>query len=283
MSDRSGENGTGKPTILEEIAAKTRLRVEQAKAAVPLKAMQEKAESVARGAGVERESFARALGQRGLSAICEVKKASPSKGLIAEDFPWLEIAQEYEAAGAAAISVLTEPDYFLGANLHLQQIAATVSVPVLRKDFIVDPYQLYEAVALGADAVLLICALLSKETLASYIAIAGSLGISALVEAHTLSEAEQAAAAGARIIGINNRDLNTFAVDIEASARLRNSIPPGILAVAESGIKSPEDIRILDSLQFDAVLIGESLMRSADKKRFLAELMAPSVPCGGSC
>ncbi|MCL2070279.1 MAG: indole-3-glycerol phosphate synthase TrpC [Treponema sp.] len=260
-------------TILDEIAAKTRLRVEKAKKAVPLEKLRKLVDSgqwtVDSG---ERLPFERALKAPGLSFICEVKKASPSKGIIAEDFPWLEIAKEYEAAGAAAISVLTEPEYFLGADQYLQEISAAVSIPTLRKDFTIDPYQIYEAKLLGAGAVLLICALLDTETLASFIKLAEELGLSALVEAHNAEETEQALEAGAGIIGINNRNLKTFAVDIEAGARLRELIPSGILSVAESGIKSAEDTSILKSLNFDAVLIGESLMRSKDKKQFLKEL-----------
>jgi indole-3-glycerol phosphate synthase len=218
--------------------------------------------------------FEQALSVPGLSFICEVKKASPSKGVIAEDFPYLQIAEEYEAAGAAAISVLTEPEYFLGSDQYLREIAARVKIPVLRKDFVIDAYQIYEAKILGAQAVLLICALLDTATLAQYIVTAGELGLSALVEIHNEAEAEQALAAGARIIGINNRDLSTFNVDLGLSARLRKLIPAGIITVAESGLKSPDDLRALKDAGIDAVLIGESLMRSADKKQFLAELKA---------
>jgi indole-3-glycerol phosphate synthase len=209
-----------------------------------------------------------------------VKKASPSKGVIAEDFPYLRIAAEYESAGAAAISVLTEPEYFLGSDAYLREIAAAVKVPVLRKDFIIDAYQLYEAKLLGANAVLLICALLNTETLAEYIKTADELGLSALVEIHNEQEAEQALQAGARIIGINNRDLKTFKVDLGLTGRLRRLIPAGILTVAESGIKSPEDVRALNGLGLNAMLVGESLMRAADKKQFLAELKAAAAHTG---
>jgi indole-3-glycerol phosphate synthase len=271
-------------SILETIAEKTRLRVAQAKESVTLEQIREQCER-----HKEKEStnytnetnnssgesqFEQNLKAPGLSFICEVKKASPSKGVIAEAFPYLQIAQEYEAAGAAAISVLTEPEYFLGDPRYLQEIAADVKIPVLRKDFVVDPYQLYEAKIWGAQAALLICALLDTDTLRSYIAIATELGLSALVEIHDEAEAEQALAAGARIIGINNRDLNTFNVDLNVAARLRKLIPSDVITVAESGIKSPDDIRALKDSGIDAVLIGESLMRAPDKKQFLSELRA---------
>jgi indole-3-glycerol phosphate synthase len=257
-------------TILDEIADKTRLRVAKAKAAVPIEQIQERARSLV--PSPHSPTFEEALAAPGLSFICEMKKASPSKGVIAEDFPYLQIAEEYETAGAAAISVLTEPDYFLGSDQYLREIAERVKIPVLRKDFVVDDYQIYEAKVLGADAVLLICALLNRETLASYIATAGKLGLSALVEIHGEAEAEAALAAGARIIGINNRDLKTFSVDLDLSARLRKLIPAGIVTVAESGVKSPDDVKALKNTGIDAVLIGESLMRAPDKRKFLSEL-----------
>jgi len=271
-------------TILDEIAEKTRLRVARAKAAVPLERLlavinSEEPRTEARGrprTGAQgrggKTEFEQALAAPGLSFICEVKKASPSKGVIAEDFPYLQIADEYEAAGAAAISVLTEPDYFLGSDEYLREIAARVKIPVLRKDFIVDEYQIYEAKVLGAHAVLLICAILDMAALKRHIATAGELGLAALVEIHGEAEAEAALAAGARIIGINNRDLKTFGVDLGLSARLRKLIPAGVLTVAESGVKSPDDVRALKDTGIDAVLIGESLMRAPDKKQFLAEL-----------
>jgi len=271
-------------SILAEIAEKTRLRVEQAKAEAGTRdwglgtrdcCLQSELINKTlypRTTLPQSLPFEQALSSPGLSFICEVKKASPSKGVIAENFPYLEIAREYEAAGAAAISVLTEPEYFLGDPRYLQEIAAEVKIPVLRKDFIIDPYQLYEAKAWGAQAALLICALLDTDTLRAYIGIAAELGLSALVEIHDEAEAEQALEAGARIIGINNRDLNTFSVDLGVSARLRKFIPAGVITVAESGIKSPDDIRALKGSGIDAVLIGESLMRSPNKKQFLSEL-----------
>jgi len=261
-------------SILDEIAGKTRLRVAKAKQAMPFELTQKKALALADKEGTEPFPFERALAAPGLSFICEVKKASPSKGVIAVDFPYLQIALEYEAAGAAAISVLTEPDYFLGNDQYLKEIAAAVAIPALRKDFVIDSYQIYEAKILGAAAVLLICSLLDAETLAEYIKIAGELGLSSLVEIHDEAEAEQAVRAGAKIIGVNNRDLKTFKVDLAVTARLRSLIPAGILVVAESGIKSPEDVRAISGIGIDAVLVGESLMRATDKKRFLAELKA---------
>jgi len=209
-----------------------------------------------------------------LSFICEVKKASPSKGVIAPDFPWLEIAEDYEQAGASAISVLTEPEFFLGSDQYLREIAAKVKIPVLRKDFIINEYQIYEAKLLGAKAVLLICALLEKETLSSYIAAADKLALDCLVEIHSEEEAKEAVEAGARIIGVNNRDLTTFNVDTGLVSRLQKFIPAGTLTVAESGIKTAEEVRALKDSGVNAVLIGESLMRAADRKEFLSELLS---------
>jgi indole-3-glycerol phosphate synthase len=263
--------------ILDEIAGKTKLRVAAAKKTAPLDQIRKKAIALAVEEGSREETarfpFDSALAAPGLSFICEVKKASPSKGIIADDFPYLQIAREYESAGAAAISVLTEPDYFMGSDRYLREIAAAVAVPALRKDFIIDSYQIYEAKILGAKAVLLICSLLDAQTLAEYIKTADELNLSSLVEIHNEAEAEMAVQAGARIIGINNRDLKTFKVDLAVTARIRSLIPAGILAVTESGIKSVEDVRSLSSLNLDAVLIGESLMRAEDKKQFLAELI----------
>ena len=270
-------------TILDEIAGKTKLRVAKAKDAAPFDRVRKDAIALAVGEGsgesgvgsreeAARFPFERAIAAPGLSFICEVKKASPSKGIIAADFPYLQIALDYEAAGAAAVSVLTEPDYFLGSDQYLREIAASVAIPALRKDFVIDSYQIYEAKLLGAKAVLLICALLDERTLAEYIKTATELGLSALVEIHNEAEAEQAVKAGARIIGINNRDLKTFKVDLAVTARLRSLIPADILAVAESGIKSPEDVRAISGIGVDAALVGESLMRAKDKRQFLTEL-----------
>ncbi|GHV76619.1 indole-3-glycerol phosphate synthase [Spirochaetia bacterium] len=262
--------------ILDDIAASTRIRVEKAKAVRSLEAVKDAA--LTQAADKRRLAFEQALAAPGLSFICEVKKASPSKGLIAEDtpgFPYVDIAKDYEAAGASAISVLTEPDYFLGSDRYLMEIAALVQVPALRKDFVIDPYQIYEAKLLGASAVLLICALLDTKTLGAYIETADTLGLAALVEAHNEDEVRAALDAGARIIGINNRDLKTFTVDLATTARLRKLVPTGILTVSESGIRGPEDIRALTVEQsIDAVLIGEALMRAADKRGYLKELRA---------
>ena len=207
-----------------------------------------------------------------MSYICEVKKASPSKGLIAPAFPYLEIAKEYQEAGAAAISCLTEPFYFQGSDRYLQEITAAVDIPVLRKDFTVDEYMIFQAAAYGAAAVLLICAILNDEQLKEYRELAEELGMDALVEAHDEEEAERALKSGARIIGVNNRDLKTFQVDMQNSIRLRKLAPENVVFVSESGIKTSDDIRKLYDNQVDAVLIGETLMRSQDKKAALEEL-----------
>ena len=217
-------------------------------------------------------AFERVLRGKRLSFICEVKKASPSKGVIAPDFPYLAIAQEYERAGASAISVLTEPEYFKGRDSYLTEIRQAVSLPLLRKDFTVHEYQLYEARLMGADAVLLIAALLDTDTLRRYIGICNRLGLSALVEAHDAQEVHSALAAGARVVGVNNRDLRTFEVDSNTCLRLRDRVPVSIPFVAESGIRTPEDIEQLRGAGVNAVLIGETLMRSPDKKAALDTL-----------
>ena len=246
---------------------------EAAKEKIPLGTMMNLASqaSEARQNGAKESvfSFEKALKEPGMSFICEVKKASPSKGLIAPDFPYVDIARDYEAAGAAAISVLTEPEYFLGSSDYLREIRGHVSVPLLRKDFTIDPYQIFEAKVIGASAVLLICALLDTETLRTGIHLCDSLGMSALVEAHDEEEIKSALRAGARIIGVNNRNLKTFEVDFSNSIRLRNLVPEGVLFIAESGVKSAEDIRLLHNAGVDGVLIGETLMRSGSKKLIL--------------
>lgn len=212
------------------------------------------------------------LSEERVAFICEVKKASPSKGIISEDFPYLDIAREYEKAGADAISVLTEPEYFKGSNQYLTEISNLVHIPVLRKDFTVDEYQIYEAKVIGADAVLLICSLLDTETLRDYLVICNELGLSALVEAHTEAEITSAIKAGARIIGVNNRNLQTFEVDLKNSTNLRSLVPKEIIFVAESGIKTAEDVSVLKNAGVNAVLIGETLMRSSNKKEILCYL-----------
>lgn len=255
--------------ILAEIAEKTKIRVEEAKQRQSLSALRELAEQAETDTGFP---FEKALAVEGLSFICEVKKASPSKGIIAEDFPYIEIAKRYEAAGAAALSVLTEPYYFKGSNDYLREIRKEVSLPILRKDFTVDEYMIYEAKVMGADAVLLICAILSDEQLAAYGKLAKSLGLSTLVEAHDEEEVHRAIASGASIIGVNNRNLKDFTVDIQNSVRLRALVPGEILFVSESGIKTKEDTAKLKENGTDAVLVGETLMRSGNIAETLKEL-----------
>lgn len=260
--------------ILEEIAARTVQRVADEKAAVPLSEMKKRAEAMDANTGFP---FRKALSGDEISFICEVKRASPSKGLIAPDFPYLDIARDYERAGASAISCLTEPFWFKGRDEYLAEISNAVTIPVLRKDFTVDEYMIYQAKTLGASAVLLICAILSKEQLSEYLGIAHSLGLSALVEAHDEDEVRTALSVGAGIIGVNNRDLRTFTVDINNSARLRKLVPPEVLFVSESGIKTAADIEALRSNGTNAVLIGETLMRSPDKKAALDELRGHTI------
>ncbi|MFT3983321.1 MAG: indole-3-glycerol phosphate synthase TrpC [Lachnospiraceae bacterium] len=255
--------------ILDEIAGKTKERIEEKKKLVSLREVKAQALTMRTDRGFP---FEKVLKKNGMSFICEVKKASPSKGLIAETFPYLTIAKDYEEAGADAISCLTEPFYFQGSDQYLQEIASAVTIPVLRKDFTVDPYMIYEAKVLGASAILLICAILSKEQLRDYYELADSLGLSVLIEAHTEQEVEQALCCGGRIIGVNNRDLKTFQVDITTSKRLRSLVPREMIYVSESGIRGPQDIRELYGNGTDAVLIGELLMRSTNKKACLREL-----------
>lgn len=255
--------------ILEEIAAKTKERIAFQKERYPLNQIKRQAEAMK----ISQEFlFERELKKEGMSFICEVKKASPSKGVIANDFPYLEIAREYEDAQAAAISCLTEPYYFQGKNEYLQDIADMVSIPVLRKDFTVDSYMIYEAKVLGASAVLFICAILSDAELKEYLSLAHSLGLSALIEAHTEQEVERAMKCGGKIIGVNNRDLKTFQVDITTSLRLRSLVPKEYVFVSESGIRNAKDVRALYENGTDAVLIGETLMLATDKKARLQEL-----------
>lgn len=258
--------------ILEEIAGKTRERIAEEKCRVSLeelKGILNEKKSSKEESGQKGKSFREALKQEGMSYICEVKKASPSKGLIASDFPYLEIGKEYEAAGAAAISCLTEPFYFQGSERYLEELAQAVRIPILRKDFTVDEYMIYQAKALGASAVLLICAILDDVQLKAYRQLAEELEMDALVEAHDEEELARALRAGARIIGVNNRDLRTFQVDMKNSIRLREMAPTDVLFVSESGIRTREDIRLLQEKRVDAVLIGETLMRSPDKKKEL--------------
>ena len=258
--------------ILNQIAARTKERIDEKKKIMPLKKVIEAAEQINVGRDFLFEKSLRKNDISDISFICEIKKASPSKGVIAEDFPYLQIAKEYESAGAAAISILTEPFYFQGDDCYLREIADTVSIPLLRKDFTVDAYMLYEAKVLGASAVLLICAILDKEILTEYIETAHSIGLSALVETHDEREVETALKAGARIIGVNNRDLKTFEVDINTSERLRRLVPKDKIFVSESGIKTPADVQKLRVIGANAALIGETLMRSPDKSAELRKL-----------
>lgn len=255
-------------TILGQLAEYARHRCEQAKLEVPLEEIKQQALSRPKGSF----AFENALRKPGISFICECKKASPSKGLIAPDFPYLQIAKSYEAAGADCISVLTEPKWFLGSDEYLEEIASIVSIPCLRKDFTVDEYMIYEAKVLGASAVLLICSILSEEQIKSYISICDELGLSALVEAHDANEVRTALNVGARIIGVNNRNLKDFSVDTDNSRRLREQIPRDVLFVSESGVSCAEDVAKLCMIGADAVLIGETLMRAPDKKAKLNEL-----------
>ena len=252
-------------TILDQLADYARERVAISKSTRPLS--QVKAEALALPKGDFR--FEKALRKDGISFICECKKASPSKGLIAPEFPYLEIAKEYEAAGADCISVLTEPKWFLGSDEYLRGIASSVKIPCIRKDFTVDEYMIYEAKVLGASAVLLICSLLSTSQIKEYIGICDSMGLSAIVETHNEDEIGMALDAGARIVGVNNRNLKDFTVDTGNSANLRKMVPSDIIFVAESGIKTHNDVIALKAIGADAVLVGETLMRAHDKKAML--------------
>lgn len=254
-------------TILDQLADYARQRVAAAKAVAPTAEVRRQALELPRG----EFPFERALSGENLAFICECKKASPSKGLIAPDFPYLDIARNYEAAGAEAISVLTEPKWFLGRDEYLREIAGAVSIPCLRKDFTVDEYMLYQARLLGASAVLLICAILDAAELKDYIQICDALGLSALVEAHDEAEVKMALNAQARIIGVNNRNLKDFTVDTENSRRLRAMIPADVLFVSESGVKDADDVAAARAMGASAVLVGEALMRSSDKRAKLAE------------
>lgn len=255
-------------TILDELADYARYRVEKQKEKVSLQEIKAQALSMPKGAF----EFENALKTDDIAFICECKKASPSKGIIAEKFPYLQIAKDYEAAGANCISVLTEPKWFLGSDDYLKEIAANVSIPCLRKDFTVDEYMIYEAKVLGAKAVLLIAAILSDDDMKKYLQICDELGMSALFEAHDEAEIKRVIACGARIIGVNNRNLKDFSVDTNNSARLREMIPENVIYISESGICGAEDVRNLRAAKVDGVLIGETLMRADDKKAKLDEL-----------
>ena len=258
--------------ILDKIVAATEKRVYDAKDNLPLSELQQQVERMP----ITKDFlFEQALQELDFNFICEVKKASPSKGIIAEDFPYLEIAKEYEMAGAAAISVLTEPDFFLGSPQYLQEIAEAVHIPVLRKDFIIDEYQIYEAKLWGASAILLIAAILNDETMARFHKLADSLGLSCLVEAHDETEVLRAVNIGARIIGVNNRNLKDFTVDVNNSIRLRKLVDDSVIFVSESGLDTAADIQRLRDNKIHAALMGESFMRTNDKVAKLAELYGP--------
>jgi indole-3-glycerol phosphate synthase len=262
-------------SILQMLSEKSKARVAETMREMPIGTVRTKAEQFAaaeNAAGKQPFPFEAALRKPGLSFICEVKKASPSKGIISPDFPYLDIAKYYEEGGAAAISVLTEPEYFLGDRRFLREISERVKTPTLRKDFIVNEYQIYEAKICGAAAVLLIVSILSESELSSYNKLTETLGMSALVEVHDRDEIAVAVNAGAKIIGVNNRNLADFSVCTENAANLRAAVPSGILFVSESGIKNGDDIRRIKEIGADAVLIGESLMRAENTVEFLREL-----------
>ena len=260
--------------ILNDIVIRTYERIEAKKKVLPTDHIIKMTE---RCSVNDTFPFERALKGNEISFICEIKKASPSKGIITNDLPYLRIAEEYQAAGAAAISVLTEPFFFHGSDDHLKDIADAVSIPVLRKDFIIDEYMKYEAKLMGADAVLLICAVLDDRRLAKYVEIAHTLGLSVLAEVHNKNEVMSAINAGVRIIGVNNRDLRTFEIDIGISGRLRPLVPKKMIFVSESGIRTAEDVNALRKIGADAVLIGEALMKSSDKMKKLRELRGDAV------
>ena len=259
--------------ILDKIIEATKIRVAQEKQVESPEAVKTAALALPSDTGFPFEA---ALRQQDFNFICEVKKASPSKGIIAEHFPYLEIAKEYEVAGAAAISVLTEPDFFKGDKKYLQEIASTVKIPVLRKDFIIDEYQIYQAKVWGASAILLICACLDVPTLTKFRGLADSLGLSSLVEAHDEHEVQMAIDCGARIIGVNNRNLKDFTVDVQNSVRLRNLVQDDVIFVSESGLETPEDIQVLRDNNIGVALMGETFMRSPNKVEKLAYLYGPT-------
>ena len=259
--------------ILDRIVEATKIRVAQEKQVETLEAVKAAALALPADTGFPFEA---ALRQQDFNFICEVKKASPSKGIIAEHFPYLDIAKEYEVAGAAAISVLTEPDFFKGDKKYLQEIASTVKIPVLRKDFIIDEYQIYQAKVWGASAILLICACLDVPTLTKFRELADSLGLSSLVEAHDEHEVQMAIDCGARIIGVNNRNLKDFTVDVQNSVRLRNLVEDDVIFVSESGLETPEDIQVLRDNNIGVALMGETFMRSPNKVEKLAYLYGPT-------
>ncbi len=260
-------------TILDRLADHARFRVSEAKKRISADLLRERAEAMMAEESPDKAfRFEKALSGGDISFICECKKASPSKGLIAPDFPYLEIAKDYERAGADCVSVLTEPNWFLGDDRYLAEIAAGLTIPCLRKDFTVDEYMIFEAKLLGASAVLLICSILDDKSLERYMKLADSLGLSSLVEAHDGEEIRRAVSCGARVIGVNNRNLKDFSVDVGNSRALRELVPENVLFVAESGIQTSKDVEALRSARVDACLVGETLMRAGDRAAKLREL-----------
>ena len=255
--------------ILDDIVIKQKERIAKEKKEKNMESLKREVLNISLG---EKFFFEESLRVKDFSFICEIKKASPSKGVIVEKFPYIDIAQEYEIAGASAISVLTEPNFFKGNDKYLKDISGIVNIPVLRKDFIIDEYQIYQAKLIGADAILLICAILDETTLNNFLHLAKSLKLSCLVETHNEEEIKKALNIGADIIGINNRDLKTFTVDINTSLKLRKLIPSNKILISESGIKTAEDIKILKDIGFNGALIGESMMLSDNKIEFLSKL-----------
>ncbi|NDO46321.1 indole-3-glycerol phosphate synthase TrpC [Clostridium sp. ASF356] len=252
--------------ILEVIVKTTRTRITEEQRICPLVELKQKAEAMNANTGFP---FYKALQSKNMAFICEVKKASPSKGIISEEFDFINIAKQYEKAGANAISCLTEPYYFLGRDEHLKQISENVSIPILRKDFTVSEYMIYQAKLLGASAILLVCSILKEGQLQEYLELAHSLGLSALVEARTAEEVKKAVEVGAKIIGINNRDLESFRIDMTQSQQLRNLVPDSCIFVSESGIQTPEDVIKLKQIGTNAVLVGEVLMKAENKEQTL--------------
>lgn len=260
--------------ILETIINAVKVRVEKDKEAIPYSAMKSMAENLS--STTKDFPFEKAFCTNNMHFICEIKKASPSKGVIDEVFPYLKIAKEYEDASATCISVLTEPDFFKGSEIYLTEIKRAVSIPLIRKDFIIDPYQIYQSKVIGADCILLICSILDDNELTQYLHLCDDLGLSVLVEAHDEKEVHRAVNCRARMIGVNNRDLRTFQVDINNSIRLRKLVPENIIFIAESGISTNQDIKALKEANVNGVLVGETLMRAKNKSKMLEELRGVS-------
>jgi indole-3-glycerol phosphate synthase len=244
---------------------------------------QKKAELAHRADGIERRAqesitgrrdFARALINHQLAVVAEIKRASPSKGVLAQDFDPTALARAYEQGGAAALSVLTDEKHFQGNLSHLESARTAVGLPVLRKDFTIDSYHVHQAAAHKADAILLIAAILSERAMRDFRELAERYGMAALVEVHDEEELKAAVASGARIIGVNNRDLRTFQVDLAVSLRLANKIPGGVIKIAESGIHTADDVRQLRSAGYNSFLVGEHLMKSGDPARALRALLS---------